>query len=95
MLSDWIKSQASLEYMHCGVRKNQTAVVCHKPELEARLVELFTAAQSAGRKITHRWFVRQGQQIYGNLYPNRVIKNVGKKTEYTGFAFSHGWFQEF
>ena len=65
---------------------------CQEPVLEAHLIQLFTEARKAGRKITRRWFVRQGRQIYGQLYPDRVIKSVGKKTEYTGFSFSHGWF---
>ena len=56
---------------------------------------MFTEARKAGRKITRRWFIRQAQAIYGQLYPDRVIKHVGKKTEYTGFNFSDGWFRGF
>lgn len=95
MLRDWIKSQNSLKSLHWGTRKNQIAVNCQKPALEERLVELFTQARKARRKITHCWFIRQGQQIYGHLYPDKVVKTVGKKTEYLGFRFSHGWFRGF
>ncbi len=95
MLRDWMKSQATIETMYRGVRKNRTAVSCQEPILEERLVKLFTEARKAGRKITHRWFVRHGQQIYGQLYPGRVVKNTEKKTSYTGFRFSQGWFRGF
>lgn len=91
MLRDWIKSQTTIETMHRGVRKNRTAVSCQEPILEGRLLKLFTEARKAGRKIKHRWFIRQGQQIYGQLYPGRVVKNTGKKTTYTGFRFSLYW----
>lgn len=95
MLRDWMKAQTTIEATRWETRKNWAATTCQEPVLEERLVELFTEAGKAGRKITHRWFVCQGQQIYGHLYPGRVIKNVGKKTEYSGFRFSHGWFQRF
>ena len=92
MLRDWIKSEDVISIMHRGVRKNRVYTGCQELGLEASLVELFMQARKAGRKITRRWFVRQSQQIYGQLYPDRVVKNVGKKTEYIGFSFSHGWF---
>lgn len=95
MLRDWIRSQPTIESMHQGGRKNRVTVPCQEPILEERLVELFAEARKVGRKITRRWFVRQGQQIYGHLYPERVVKSVGKRTEYTGFKFSRGWFRGF
>lgn len=95
MLQDWIKSEPVIETLKRGVRKNCVAVPCQEPVLEERLVKLSTEARKAGRKIIRRWFVRQGQQIYGHLYPEQVVKNVGKKTEYSGFGFSHGWFRGF
>ena len=78
--------------MHQRVRKNRVYTECQESNLEASLVELFTQARKARRKITRRWFVCQGRQVYGQLYSDRVVKNVGKKTEYIGFSFFHGWF---
>ncbi len=81
MLRDWIKPQTTIEIMHRGVRKNRVAVPSQEPILEARLVELFAEVRKAGRKITRRWFVHQGQQIYGHLYPDRVVKNVERRQD--------------
>lgn len=91
MLQDWIKFQTTIEAMHWEVRKNQTAVRCHEPILEKRLVKLFTEDRKAGRKKTHRWLFCQSQQIYSQIYLEKVVKNTGKKTTYTGFRFSQSW----
>lgn len=93
MLRDWVKSQTTIEKMRRGLRKIESLSPCQEPELEARLIELFTKAGKAGLKITRRCFVRQAQQICGHLCPERAVKNAGKKSEYSGFHFSHGCFR--
>lgn len=92
MFQNWMKSESVIESMHQKVQKNQTAVNCQEPIFEEHLVKLFTKAQKARRKITRRWFFCQDQQIYGKIYPERVIKNVGARTEHNRCRFSHSWF---
>ena len=86
MLRKWIESSSSIAAQPKGKRKDSKAMgVCKEPELERRLLELFMEARNTGRKINKRWFVRQGRQVYGQLYPHRVTKASGRMTEYADF----------
>jgi hypothetical protein len=63
--------------------------VCKEPELEKQLLKLFIAARQANRKINRRWFVRQGRQLYDQLYSHRVVKISERMIEYEEFKFSN------
>lgn len=94
MLRDWIKHKLDIESHVMGTRKNRTRnTTCQEPEMESRLLEQFKEARKAGLKINKPWFLRHSKQIYGSLYPYRVTKLPGKLTQYSGFKFSNGWFQ--
>lgn len=97
MLRDWINKEHEIAGLHSGARKNRGHVenLCQEPELETRLYELFKDARKSGQEVSKGWFLRHGKQIYGSLYPDRIVKHPGKPTSYSGFKFSDGWFQNF
>ena len=96
MLRHWLKHSSEIENTTKGTRKIKlTNTGCQEPEMENRLVEIFEQARNAGRKITNRWFIRHAKALYAELHPDRVVKRDEKKTEYTCFKFSRGWFEGF
>ena len=48
--------------MHQCARNIRVGGPCQGLILEIHLVELFTEAKNAGRKVNRRWFIRQGKQ---------------------------------
>jgi hypothetical protein len=61
-------------------------------EMEVLLNKEFEKAQEQGQKISDRWLLRHAREIYGQLYPERVIKGQNDRWKYLGFRFSKGWF---
>ena len=54
MLRQWIKNKLDSEGQSRGKRKDRKAIsLCQEPELQERLLGLFTKARDAGRKITN------------------------------------------
>ena len=96
MLRHWLKNQPAIENFKKETRRNRKHNVgCQKPEMKARLIEMFVETRKIGKKMTNRWFMRHAKNIYEQLHLHRVIKRPEKATEYTGFKFFFGWFQDF
>jgi hypothetical protein len=63
--------------------------------MELKLKEKFDEARLKGRMISAKWILRNARQIYGELYPERVIRKEGGLNRYLGFRWSLGWLQSF
>lgn len=78
-----------------GARQNKRKGAPKEPLMEQRLYALFKIKRDSGRSIGIRWFNRNARQIYEEIHPERVIKDMHGRRKYTGFRFSSGWFTGF
>jgi transposase-like protein len=95
MLRDWIRDYDTINASAKGCQKSRLKASAKEPQMEQELHELFLQKRAIRRKIGARWFFRNAQLIYGQIYPQRVVRAEGKHTTYTGFGFSRGWFEGF
>jgi hypothetical protein len=96
-LRDWVANKEKILRQKKGTfRSNQDrAFTVQEPELERLLNNCFEKAREQGRKISYKWMLRHAKQIYGELYPERVIVHEVRKRSYLGFRFSAGWYNGF
>jgi hypothetical protein len=95
MLRTWIRDYDTINASAKGCRKSRLKVSAKEPQIEQELHKLFLQKRSIGRKIGARWFDRNACLIYSQIYLQQVVRVEGKQTSYTGFGFSHGWFEGF
>src|SRR6266516_386562 len=96
MLRHWVTSKASiLQQKRGSYRTRQPWRKVREEEMEIELNKRFIEARSQGRKITQKWVLRHARDIYGKLYPDRVIQHTNGRNHYLGFRFSSGWFKGF
>jgi hypothetical protein len=95
MLRDWTRAYDDINASTKGCQKNRQLASAKEPKMEEELHTLFLQKQSIRRKIRSQWFYRNACLIYGNIYPERVIKEEGKQNTFKGFGFSQSWLASF
>jgi hypothetical protein len=95
MLRTWIRDYDIINASAKGCQKSRLKVSAKEPQIEQELHKLFLQKRLIRHKIRARWFDQNARLIYGQIYPQRVVRVKGKQTSYTGFSFSRGWFEGF
>ena len=76
-------------------RKQNRAYTVKEPQLERLLNERFKKARDVRRKILYKQMIRHAKQIYGELYPTRILTHESRKKTYLEFMFSNRWYNGF
>lgn len=96
LLRTWVANKEKIQNQRKGTfraRKQRSCV--QEPEMERRLNARFEEAREQGRKISYKWMLRHAKQIYGELYPHRMLTHENGKKSYLNFMFSNGWYNGF
>ena len=95
-LRNWVANKERIQQQKRGTfRARKQSTYVQEPELERRLNAQFEAARDQGRKVSFKWMMRHARQIYGELYPQRIITHASGKKTYLDFMFSTGWYNGF